>query len=404
MTQLKPIASVILAASLALALTGNAVAQRSHDKEEAAPPPPPPTAVTVVELKAEDLTLTSTLPGRVVASGIAEVRPQVDGIIRERMFEEGADVTVGEPLYEIDSATYEALVAAAKAQVASAQAQLTAAEREEDRLKTLLDRKVASVQNYDDALAARDAASAALAVAEAQLQSAQINLERTTIRAPLSGVIGRSLTTKGALVTNGQSQPLAVVRYIDEVLVDVTQSAAEVLAWRRGQLAEKLQDAESTVSLTLADGSTYEHTGELRAAEPHVNPLTGVVTLRLRFQNPDRLLLPGMYVQVEMPQGLARGVVRVPQEAVSRDRRGRPTAMVVNADNVVEPRQLEVVQALQSDWVVSSGVSDGERVIVEGLQKTRPGATVTPELRKPAGTAGNDETAAVAADKKVAAN
>lgn len=405
MTHLKPIAGVFLAASLSLAMAGSAMAQRSHNNGgDEAPAAPPPTAVTVVELKSEDLTLTSTLPGRVVASGIAEVRPQVDGIIQERMFEEGADVTVGEPLYKIDSATYEALVAAAKAQVASAQAQLTAAEREEDRLKTLLDRKVASVQNYDDALAARDAASAALAVAGAQLQSAQINLERTTIRAPLSGVIGRSLTTKGALVTNGQIEPLAVVREIDEVLVDVTQSAAEILAWRRGQLADQLKDAEDSVALTLADGSTYEHTGQLRAAEPHVNPQTGVVTLRLRFDNPERLLLPGMYVQVEMPQGVARNVVRVPQEAVSRDRRGRPVAMVVNGDNVVEARQLDVVQALQSDWVVSGGVASGERVIVEGLQKAPPGSTVAPELRQPTAPAGADETAAVAGDNKVAAN
>ncbi len=400
MTHQKPIASAILAVSLVVGALGTAAAQAPGGGGGA----PPPTPVTVVPLKAEDITLTSTLPGRVVASGIAEVRPQVDGIIQERLFEEGADVTVGEPLYKIDAATYEALVAAANAQVASAQAQLVAAEREEDRLKTLLERKVASVQNYDDALAGRDAAAAGLAVAQAQLQSAQINLERTTIRAPLSGVIGRSLTTKGALVTNGQIEPLAVVRYIDEVLVDVTQSAAEVLAWRRGVLAERLKDAESTVTLTLADGSTYEHTGELKAAEPHVNPQTGVVTLRLKFPNKDRLLLPGMYVQVEMPQGVARGVIRVPQAAVTRDRRGLPTVFVVNNDNVVEVRSLDVVQALQSDWIVSAGVSDGERVIVEGLQKVRPGATVAPEVREPAADAKKSgETAANASDNKVVA-
>lgn len=398
MTHHKPIASMIVAASLFVGALGSAAAQAPGGGGA-----PPPTPVTVVPLKAEDITLTSTLPGRVVASGIAQVRPQVDGIIQERLFEEGADVTVGEPLYTIDAATYQALVAAAKAQVASAQAQLVAAERDEDRLKTLLERKVASVQNYDDALAERDAATAALAVAQAQLQSAQINLERTTIRAPLSGVIGRSLTTKGALVTNGQIEPLAIVRYIDEVLVDVTQSAAEVLAWRRGVLAERLKDAESTVSLTLADGSTYEHTGELKAAEPHVNPLTGVVTLRLNFPNKDRLLLPGMYVQVEMPQGVARGVIRVPQAAVSRDRRGLPTAFVVNNDNVVEVRSLDVVQALQSDWIVSAGVADGERVIVEGLQKVRPGATVAPEVRQPPDAKKSDETAANASDNKVVA-
>lgn len=390
-------AGIAFAAAFVVAVSGSARAQAPGGA-------PPPTPVTVVTLKAEDLTLTSTLPGRVVASGVAEVRPQVNGIIKDRMFDEGADVTVGEPLYKIDAATYEARVAAAKAQVASAKAQLVAAQRGEDRLKTLLDRKVASVQTYDDALAARDAAQAGLAVAEAELQSAEIDLERTTIRAPLSGVIGRSLTTRGALVTNGQIVPLAIVRDIDEVLVDVTQSAAEILAWRRGLVAERLKDAESTVSLTLADASTYEHTGSLTAAEPHVNTQTGVVTLRLKFPNPDRLLLPGMYVQVEMPQGLAKGVVLVPQEAVQRDRRGRPTAYVVNADNVVEVRQLDVLQAREGDWVVRDGVKDGERVIVEGLQKARPGATVAPEERGSGDMAGADKTAAAEGNDKVAAN
>lgn len=393
-------AGLALAAALAFAVSSPAGAQAPGGGGDT----PPPTPVTVVTLKAQDLTLTSTLPGRVVASGVAEVRPQVNGIIKDRLFDEGADVKVGEPLYKIDAATYEARVAAAKAQVASAQAQLRAAQRGEDRLKTLLDRKVASGATYDDALAARDAAQAAVAVAEAELQTAEIDLERTTIRAPLSGIIGRSLTTQGALVTNGQIAPLAIVRHIDTVYVDVTQSAAEILEWRRGLVAERLKDAESTVSLTLADGTTYEHTGELTAAEPHVNTQTGVVTLRLDFPNPDRLLLPGMYVQVEMPQGLAKDVVLVPQEAVQRDRRGRPTAMVVNAENVVEPRMLDVIQARESDWVVRAGVKDGERVIVEGLQKARPGATVAPEERGAGDKAGADKTAAAEGQKKVAAN
>lgn len=397
MTHPRLLAGALCAALIVAGSIGTAAAQAPGGGA------PPPTPVTVVPLEAKDITLTSTLPGRVVASGIAEVRPQVDGIIEERLFDEGADVTEGEPLYRIDAATYEARVAAAEAQVTSAEVQLQAAERDEARLKTLRERKVASVQNHEDAIAARDAAIASLAVAKAQLLSAQIDLERTTIRAPLSGVIGRSLTTKGALVTNGQVVPLAIVRDIDEVLVDVTQSAAEILEWRRGVVADRLKEAESDVKLTLADGSIYEHTGELTAAEPHVDTQTGVVTLRLEFPNPDRLLLPGMYVQVEMPQGLAKDVIAVPQEAVSRDRRGQPTAMVVNADNVVEVRSLEVIQAIGSDWIVRSGVSDGERVIVEGLQKVRPGATVVPEVRGADGKAAGQETAANATNTKVTA-
>jgi len=339
----------------------------------------------VVTLKASDVTLTSMLPGRVVASGVAEVRPQVDGIITARLYQEGADVAVGDPLYEIDPATYRAALAAAEAAVAQAEARLRAAEREAARVRRLIERNVASEQNLDEAIADRDAAAAALEVAKADRMGAEIDLARTTVKAPLSGVIGRSLTTQGALVTDGQAEPLAVIRAIDPVLVDVTQSAAEIIAWRRGLMADRLADASPEVALTLADGSIYGESGLLTAAEPHVHETTGVVTLRLEFPNPERLLLPGMYVQVEMPQGVARGVVLAPQEGVSRDRRGRPTALVVGADDVVEERVLEIVAARGDDWIVSDGLAPGDRLIVEGLQKVRPGAEAAPEERAPAG-------------------
>jgi membrane fusion protein, multidrug efflux system len=341
----------------------------------------PPMPVTVVTVHAEDVTLTSTLPGRVVASGVAEVRPQVDGIIQERLFTEGSEVEVGDALYRIDPAAYEAQVAAAEASVAQAEANLSAAVKEAARLEQLLGRNVASEQDVDNAIAARDAAAAALKVAEAQLLSARINLDRTTLRAPLSGRVGRTLTTQGALVTAGQAEPLAVIRSLDPVYVDVTQSAAELIRWRRGHTFRMLGDADRTVALTLADGTTYEHTGELTVAEPYVNELTGVVLLRLLFDNPDSLLLPGMYVQVEMPQGQLTDVVIAPQQGVSRDNRGRPIALVVNADNVVEQRELTIVRDRGSDWIVSEGLSEGDRVIVEGIQKTGPGATVVPEER-----------------------
>lgn len=370
--------SIVAAAAVIAALALGAPA-RAQAPGAGGPPPPP--KVTVVALKTEDVTLTSTLPGRVVASATAEVRPQVDGIIVERMFKEGADVALGDPLYKIDDASYKARVAAAQAQVAQAKAQLKVAENEAARIQALIDRNVASKQSLDEAIATRDGAAAALQVAEAELRTAEIGLERATIRAPLSGVIGRSLTTQGSLVTDGQSEPLAVIRAIDPVLVDVTQSAAELIAWKRGVTRERLAGAAPSVRLILADGSQYEQEGVLTAAEPYVNEQTGVVTLRMAFDNPDRLLLPGMYVQVVTPQTLAKNVVLAPQEGVTRDRRGRPIALVLGEGDVVEQRPLTVLQALGPHWVVSEGLKDGDRMIVSGLQRARPGAKATPELR-----------------------
>ena len=380
--------SLTLAIALSCAGIRPALAQQSGGEA------PPPMPVTVVTLHSQDVTLTSTLPGRVVASGVAEVRPQVSGIINERLFAEGGDVNMGDALYRIDSATYEAQVASAEASVAQSQATLRAAEKEATRMETLLRRKVVSEHDVDSATAARDAAAAGLKVAEAQLLSSRIDLDRTTIRAQLTGKVGRSLTTQGALVTAGQSEPLAVIRALDPVYVDVTQSAAELIRWRRGHTDLELGGADRTVALTLADGEGYEQTGELTAAEPHVDELTGVVLLRLEFPNPEGLLLPGMYVQVEMPQGLLQNVILVPQEGVSRDNRGRPIAMVVNADNVVESRELTIVRDHGTDWIVSDGLADGDRVIVAGLQKTAPGATVVPEERAEAADAAPAEGAA----------
>src|SRR6056297_3843503 len=230
-----------------------------------------PTAVTVITLEPQTVTLTSTLPGRVAASAQAEVRPQVNGIITERLFQEGAHVDANDPLYRIDSATYDAAVQQARAGVSQAQAQLGAAEREAERLKELQARNVASEQALDDAQSARDSALAALELARAQLNAAEIELSRTTIRARLSGRIGLSQTSQGALVTASQAQPLAVIRKIDPVYVDVTQSAADLLRWRRGETEDALADADGTVRLILADGSDYSETGQLKAAEPNVD-------------------------------------------------------------------------------------------------------------------------------------
>lgn len=345
--------------------------------QQAAPAPP----VTVVTLSPQDVTLTSLLPGRVAASAEAEVRPQVNGIITERLFEEGADVTMGDPLYQIDTASYEAAVRQARATVAQAEAQLRAAEREARRLVELQARNVASEQALDEATSTRDSAAAGLDLARAQLNSAEIELSRATIRARLSGRIGLSRTSQGALVTASQAEPLAVIRTIDPVYVDVTQSAAELLRWRRGETERDLEGADATVRLRLADGSEFGETGHLKAAEPNVNPQTGVVTLRMQFDNPDQLLLPGMYVLVEMPVEKAKAVYLVPQEAVIRDRRGRPMAWVVNGAGVIEERALSVLQNRGNAWVVDAGLNPGDRVVVAGFQKAAPGAAVTPEER-----------------------
>ncbi|ATG46209.1 efflux RND transporter periplasmic adaptor subunit [Celeribacter ethanolicus] len=341
---------------------------------------PPPTPVTVVTLNAGDVTLSSPLPGRVAASAEAEVRPQVGGIIQKRLFDEGSTVSEGDPLYQIDAATYEAVKAVAEASLAQAKAALKSAEIEYERQQELKSRNVVAQQNLDSAIAARDSALAAVKVAEANLLSAEIDLERTQIRAPISGAVGLSAVSQGALVTSGQSTALTTIRALDPVYVDVTQAASEMLRWRRmGNGAEFSETLGQTVSLTLADGSSYEYKGELSAAEPYVNEDTGTIVLRLSFPNPDHFLLPGMYVQVEMPQGVVPGAVLVPQEAVTRDRRGRPMALVVNGENVVESRVLDVVSDQGNNWIVTGGVAEGERVIVAGLQKTAAGATVAPQ-------------------------
>lgn len=341
----------------------------------------PPATVSVIEMQPETVTLTSTLPGRVAASAEAEVRPQVNGIITERLFREGAHVEAGEALFRIDDASYAAAVAQARASVKQAEVQLNAARTEADRLIALQERNVVSQQALDDAISARDSAAAAVEVANAQLNAAEIELAHTTIHARLSGEIGLAQISPGALVTASQPQPLAVIRKLDTVHVDVTQSAADLLRWQRGQTEAQLADADRTVRLTLADGSEYGHTGALTAAEPYVDPLTGVVTLRMQFANPERLLLPGMYVQVEMPVELVEDVYLVPQQGVNRDRRGRPIAWVVNADNVVEARDLTVIKDMGNRWVVEEGLSPGDRLVVAGFQKTGPGATVTPEIQ-----------------------
>nr|WP_254438099.1 efflux RND transporter periplasmic adaptor subunit [Ruegeria arenilitoris] len=339
-----------------------------------------PVPVTVVTLEAQDVTLFSELPGRVAALGVAEVRPQVSGIVVERLFQEGGTVEEGDAMYRIDDGVYDAQVQQASASVAQAEARLTAAEKEEKRVAELLSRNVASQQAVDSAVAERDAARAALLVAKAQLQTAKIDLQHTVVRAPLSGRVGRALATQGALVTAQQAEPLAVIRQIEQVYVDVAVSTQDVLRFNRAIASQTaaLQSIDPTVTVSLADGSTFDQTGTVLAAEPQVDPQTGVSVLRIEFPNPNQIVLPGMYVTAHLPVEVLRGAVLAPQQGVARNRRGQPTAMVVDENNTVAERILTVRGTEGNKWIVTDGLEAGDKLIVAGLQKIGVGVTVAP--------------------------
>ncbi|MGH8444121.1 MAG: efflux RND transporter periplasmic adaptor subunit [Solimonas sp.] len=331
-------------------------------KEQAAPPPP---EVTVVTLKAQSVPLTTELPGRTTAYRVAEVRPQVAGVVLKRLFTEGAEVKAGQQLYQIDPAVYQAAYASAQADAASA---VSLAQRYEP----LVAANAISKQANDDAVAAKLKAQAAL-------ETARINLVYTRVLAPISGRIGRSSITEGALVSVGQSTALATIQQLDPIYVDVTQPSTMLLRLQREFASGKLKkvgEQQAEVKLTLEDGSAYEHAGKLQFSEVTVDPTSGSVTLRAVFPNPQGLLLPGMFVHEQIQEGIDDAALLVPQQAVTRDQRGTATTLVVNADNKVEPRELQTERTLGDQWLVTGGVKAGERVIVEGLQKVKPGAEV----------------------------
>lgn len=379
-----------LAAALLIGLSPLAVRAQ-------APGGAPTPTVTVLAAEPVDYTLTARLPGRIKASTISEVRPQVSGIIRERQFEEGREVEAGQPLYQIESETYAAAVTAAQANVAQAQANFDLAEREARRAEELLATNAGSGQRRDTAIAARDAANAALQLAQAQLQSAEIDLERTTIRAPISGVIGFSQATPGSLVAAQQANALTTIRALDPVYVDVTQSATDLLRWRQSERGGGVL-ATGQATLILPTGDEYSVKGELRAAEPQVEPTTGMITLRIAFPNPDKLLLPGLYVEVILPQIEEKGVYLVPQSAVMRDRDGNPNAWVVE-NGTVAVRTLEVLTSDKNNWVVTGGLNPGDQIITTGFQKVAPGAPVEiAPAEVPAPTPGQATAAAAGAE------
>jgi membrane fusion protein (multidrug efflux system) len=339
---------------------------------QAAAPEPP--RVSVVTLQAQSVPISSELPGRVAAYRSAEVRPQVSGIILKRLFVEGSEVKAGQQLYQIDPAPYKATYDSVVAAEASARALA-------ERYTPLVEANAVSKQDYDNALASHLQAQAAV-------ETARINLIYTKVLSPITGSIGRSFVTEGALVTANQSTALATVQQLDPVYVDVTQPSSTLLRLRRAAAAGLLRrntSGQTQVSLHLEDGSDYAHSGTLEFSEVTVDQGTGSVTLRGLMPNPERLLLPGMFVREQIQEGVRQDTVLAPQQGVSHDQKGDPTALVVGPDNTVELRVLQTDRAVGDQWLVSSGLKPGDRLIVEGLQLARPGVKVRPEdYRAPA--------------------
>ncbi|MFA7893926.1 efflux RND transporter periplasmic adaptor subunit [Pseudomonas putida] len=360
--QFKPaVTALVSAVALATLLSGcNKEDQAAQQQQQQQAP-----QVGVVTLQPQAFTLTTELPGRTNAYRIAEVRPQVNGIILKRLFKEGSEVKQGQQLYQIDPAVYEA-------NLSKAQADLQATRSLADRYKQLIEEQAVSRQEYDDANAKR-------LQAEASLKSAQIDLRYTKVLAPISGRIGRSAVTEGALVNSGQTNAMATIQQLDPIYVDVTQSTAELLKLRRelesGQL-QRAGDNAASVQLVLEDGTLYKQEGRLEFSEVAVDETTGSVTLRAIFPNPDHTLLPGMFVHARLKAGVNANAILAPQQGVTRDLKGAPTALVVNQDNKVELRQLKASRTVGSDWLIEEGLNPGDRLITEGLQYVRPGAEV----------------------------
>jgi membrane fusion protein (multidrug efflux system) len=355
---------------------------RSESKADAGPPPP--VEVGVVTLQPQSVLLTTELPGRTSAYEVSEVRPQVSGVIRARLFTEGQTVEKGQTLYQIDARLYRATAAQARANLASARAQNEAAQAKAERYRLMLAEGVVSAQDYTDAHAAASAAAASIEQTRAALDTASINLRFTEVPAPISGRIGRSLVTTGALVTEGQTSPLTTIQRLDPMFVDLQQSSSDMLALRRSLATAGNAAASADVQLELEDGSDYDRIGTLQFAEATVDPSTGSVTLRARFDNPDGLLLPGMYVRAIVGQSERRGAILAPQQGVTRNPKGQATALVVGPDDKVVQKAIETSRVLGDQWLVEKGLAAGDRVIVEGTDKVKPGQLVRPVPMKAA--------------------
>lgn len=347
----------------------------SEPVAQGAPPAAP--QVSVVTIEPSSVPLNTELPGRTAAFLVSEVRPQVNGIVKSRLFDEGSDVKEGQVLYEIDDATYKANYDSAKAALAKAEANLKVARLTADRHRELVKIKAVSAQANDTAQAELLQAQAEVASARAALDMARINLDYTRIKAPISGRIGQSSITPGALLSANQATPLATIQKLDPVYVDVTQSSIDMLRLRRALesgLLKTSENAKANVRLILEDGTEYSQPGELQFSDARVDPNTGMVTLRAIFPNPKNELLPGMYVRAMLEEGVRDNAILVPQRAVTRNPQGQATAYVVTPEGQVELRVLDANRTVGDQWLVESGLQPGDQVIVEGVQKVRPGA------------------------------
>jgi membrane fusion protein, multidrug efflux system len=356
---------------------------------DAPPPAPPPPEVGVVTLASSTVSDVRNLPGRTSAFVIAEVRPQVTGIIQKRLFEEGSEVKAGQPLYQLDDSIYRAEVASRRAAVAKAKASLEAARLTAKRTAELARIDAVSAQENETAEATLQQATADVASAEAALRSAEVNLSYARITSPISGRTGKSNFTQGALVTANQDMPLTTVQQLDPIYVDLQQSSSELLRLRQDFGGSNLNESAPVV-IMLENGVRYQHPGELKFAGVSVDPETGSFGLRAVVPNPERILLPGMFVRAVLERGERSDAVLAPQRAITRDPKGNGLALVVNADNKVEQRVVQTARTIGDKWLIDNGLQAGERVVVEGVQKVQPGMTVNPIE---AGASGEQRTA-----------
>ena len=337
-----------------------------------------PREVVIIKLEPRREVYTTALAGRIASFQVAEVRPQVGGILQQRLFTEGADVKAGQALYQIDPATYEAALDSAQAALMKAEANVTPARLKAQRFRELLAIKAVSKQEYDDAQAAFKQAEADVAVNRAAVKTARINLEYTKVRSPISGRIGKSAFTPGALVTANQAQALTSVRQLDPVYVDITQSSQDLLRLRAQFTNGELRSAaeEAPVRLKLENGAMYPHEGRLQFTDVSVDESTGMVSLRALFPNPEHILLPGMYVRAVIAEGVDENALLVPQRALRRDPKGQASVLLVDGGGKVDVRLVDVGRTVGDSWQVLSGLKPGDRVIVEGGQNVRPGMSV----------------------------
>jgi membrane fusion protein (multidrug efflux system) len=343
------------------------------------PPKGGPPEVAVVTMQPKPVAITTELTGRTSAYLVAEVRPQVGGIIQKRLFTEGGDVKAGSVLYQIDPATYQAAYAGARAALARAEANFSTTRLRAERYKELVAIKAVSQQDYDDITAVLKQSEADIEIGKAAVETARINLAYTRVTAPISGRIGKSSVTAGALVTANQGSALATIQQLDPVYVDVTQSSANLLRLQQSMASGKLKRngaGQAKVKLILEDDTQYPWGGTLQFRDVTVDPTTGSVILRVVFPNPKGVLLPGMFVRAVVEEGVNRQAILVPQQAVLRDPKGAPNTLIVDAEGKVQQRILILDRAIGDAWLALSGLAPGDRVIVEGMQKVKPGASV----------------------------